>query len=63
MHVAFVFDRSLRRQIIYLNGYIDGQATLPESSLDAYMGAVGQVNIGTEYDHTDLYSKFFCLCE
>jgi len=45
LHVAFVYDYSLRQQKIYRNGYIDGQATLTGSP-GAYVGTSGLVHIG-----------------
>jgi hypothetical protein len=47
LHVAFVYDYSLKQQKIYRNGYSDGQATLT-SSPGAYVGTSGLVYIGIE---------------
>ncbi|CAF3656349.1 unnamed protein product [Rotaria sordida] len=45
LHVAFVYDFSIKQQNIYRNGYNDGQANLTGTPA-AYVGTSGLVNIG-----------------
>jgi hypothetical protein len=47
IHIAFVYDYSLKQQIIYQNGYKNTQVTLAGSPA-AYVGTSGLVNIGAQ---------------
>ncbi|CAF3597669.1 unnamed protein product [Rotaria sordida] len=47
LHVAFVYDFSIKQQNIYRNGYNDGQKNLTGTPA-AYVGTSGLVNIGME---------------
>ncbi|CAF1332948.1 unnamed protein product [Rotaria sp. Silwood1] len=48
-HIAFVYDYSLMKQSIYLNGVLDGTTWTSGTSSGPYKGTTGTVTIGREY--------------
>ena len=72
IHVAFVYDYTLKRQLIYLNGVVDATSGPTGTAIDPYQGTSGGITIGKTYssnifngriDHMQVTGRAKTACE